>query len=436
MLLRRACGVAATFETGEGSRATGEFSWGTGSTRAFPTPHMSKTEIRKTARDCARRATKDAAVSATPHASLLPNGGMAFRRMLAAIDAAQHSIRLEMYIYTVKGIGETFRTALVRAAQRGVAVRVLVDGLGGRDATPEWWSELRAAGGEARQFNPLTLRRMAIRDHRKLLAIDGRVAFVGGFNIAPEYDGDGVTQGWFDLGAELGGDLAPALERVFDLMWEHHEFRHPRMLRWRRQRLRELPARAARQVLATGPGLGPNPFRRCLLEELERARDVTIISAYFTPSYRLRRALAAVVRRGGRVVLLMAGKSDVALAQAAAHSYYSRLLRAGVRIHEYEPQILHAKLAVVDDTVFVGSSNLDARSLGINYELMVQLPDATLARAGRALIATALGHSREITRAAWLAQRTWWRRARDRWAAFLLTKVDLWFARRQLRRLV
>jgi cardiolipin synthase len=135
------------------------------------------------------------------------------------------------------------------------------------------------------------------------------------------------------------------------------------------------------------------------------------------------------------VQLILAGKSDVGLAQAAGRSLYRPLLRAGVEIFEYQPQILHAKLAIVDDAVFVGSANLDARSLGINYELMVRLVDPALAAQGRALFAADRARSVPISLAAWRQSQTWATRWRGIVARFVLTKIDPWLARRQLGRL-
>ena len=369
----------------------------------------------------------------TPHASWLPNGCAAFRRMLAAIEAAQRSIQLETYIYAVGKPGDEFRAALVAAARRGVAVQVLVDGFGARALPETYWNDLHAAGGEVRVFNPLSLDRLAIRDHRKLLLIDDELAFLGGFNIAPEYDGDGVARGWFDLGLELHGRAAAGLRDSFEVLFAHHAFRHPRLGRWRHTPLRRaLRAHSRPLVLATGPGLGRNAFHRRLLHDLGRAKRVEIVSAYFAPGYRLRRALRMVVRRGGTVRLLLAGLTDVPLAQRAARAFYGGLLRAGVQIAEYQPQILHAKLAIVDDAVFVGSSNLDVRSFGINYEIMVRIRDAALAADGRAIIDTAWSRSTVVRH----RRRGFWQRWRESWARLLLTRIDPWLARRQLRRLV
>jgi cardiolipin synthase len=375
-------------------------------------------------------------MSSSLAASWIPTVDEGYQRMLAAITASTRDIRLENYIFKAGGPGDRFRDALQAATRRGVRVRVLLDSLGSRDLPGDYWAGLRAAGGEAGFFNPLALRRIVIRDHRKLLVIDEHLAFLGGFNIAPEYEGDGVRRGWRDLGVTLEGPPARCLASSFDVMWEHREFRHPRGLRLRSSRfLRMLRACGSPEVMTTGPGLGRNAFHHSLLRSLRAAQEVRIIAAYFLPSLRLRRALARVVRRGGRVRLLLAGRSDVALAQAAGRVFYSGLLRAGMEIAEYQPQILHAKLALVDDVVFAGSANLDVRSLGINYEIMVRLADPAFTAQGRALFEADWARSRLIRRAEWRRART----LADKWAGlaakFLLTKVDPWLARRQLRRL-
>jgi cardiolipin synthase len=187
--------------------------------------------------------------------------------------------------------------------------------------------------------------------------------------------------------------------------------------------------------MAMGPALGRNAFQALLLHSVREAREVRIIASYFVPSLKLRRALRRLARRGGRVQLLLAGKSDVAMVQAAGRTYYSGLLRAGVEIAEYQPQILHTKLAIIDGAVFAGSSNLDARSLTVNYELMVRLPDAALAEEGRALFAADWERSRRILLPEWRAGQTWRDRLYGLIARFCLIKIDPWFARSRLRTL-
>src|SRR5881394_1258678 len=122
----------------------------------------------------------------------LCSGDKIFPEMLAALDVARDSVCLEMYTFSASPLGERFRDALVRAQERGAKVRVLVDGLGSAGLPGDFWEPLVRAGGEARVFNPLALLRFTIRDHRKMVVCDDRIAFIGGFNIAPEYEGDGV----------------------------------------------------------------------------------------------------------------------------------------------------------------------------------------------------------------------------------------------------
>src|SRR3954447_11179384 len=146
----------------------------------------------------------------------LCNGHDVFPAMLAAIDGAKTSVCLETYIYATGELGERFREALIRARKRGVQVRVLYDALGSLGFPNSFWDSLRAAGGLVRIFNPLLINRFGARDHRKMLVCDKRVAFVGGFNIASEYEGDGVTSGWCDLGLKIEGPLAAELATTFD----------------------------------------------------------------------------------------------------------------------------------------------------------------------------------------------------------------------------
>jgi cardiolipin synthase len=355
--------------------------------------------------------------------------------MLALINGARISVRCETYIWSPDAVGARFRAALTRAATRGVRVLVLVDAVGSSALPADYWRELEAAGGRARIFNPISLRHFALRNHRKLLLVDEVAAIIGGFNIADEYDGDGVTRGWRDLGLELSDP--PALRQLaesFDSMFRDHRLRHWLLRHVRRPSLRwPLFYRRPGPVLFSGPRLVSNQFSRHLLLALREARQVRIISAYFLPGFRLRVALRRVARRGGTVELLLAGKTDVPLAQLAARTLYGSLLKAGVRIWEYQPQILHAKLALVDEAVFAGTSNLDARSLGINYELMAHLREPGLAAAARSAFAGDLAHAREITLSEWRQSRSWLTHLRGSWARFLLTKVDPWLARRQMR---
>lgn len=362
-------------------------------------------------------------------------GHGAFPAMLAAIDTARQSVCLETYIYAADSLGQRFREALVRARQRGTAVRVLVDALGSIGLSSAFWKPLQAAGGEVRHFNPLSLNRLGIRDHRKILVCDECVAFIGGFNIASQYEGDGVAAGWCDVGLRVEGPLAGQLATAFDDMFARADFRHKRFLRLRRSAAKTILAAPHEQLLLSGPGRGRSLIKRALSSDLAIASNVQIIMGYFLPTWRIRRQLVRVVRRGGKVQLILAGKSDVAVAQLAGRSLYRRFLKARVNICEYLPQILHAKLIIIDNIVYAGSANLDQRSLNINYELMVRFENERLAAEARRLFDDKLTHCRLITMERWSRSRTIWQRLKQRGAYFLLVRINPYLARRQWRAL-
>ena len=365
----------------------------------------------------------------------LRTGDEVFPAMLAAIDASRSSICLEMYIFAPGPLGEQFREALVRAQRRGARVRVLIDAFGSMGLPDDFWKPLRAAGGEARWFNPAALMRFSFRNHRKLLVCDGQVAFVGGFNIAHEYEGDGVRSGWRDLGLKLEGPLAAQLASSFEEIFARAEFRHKRFSRLRRFPMKQSAIWPPEQIFFSEPGRGRNPIKLALHGDLAHAREVRIMVAYFLPTRQLRRDLRRIARRGGRVQLILPGKSDVPLSQLATQSLYRRFLKDGVEIYEYQPEILHAKLMVMDDVVYAGSSNLDPRSLRINYEMMIRFQNRAMAEAAREIFAGDLKHCRRIELEGWRKSRTLWQRLKQRMAYWLLVRIDPKLARRQWRTL-
>ncbi len=362
----------------------------------------------------------------------LRNGDEAFAAMLAAIEAARQSVRLETYIFSAGDPGNRFLTALLAARQRGVPVYVLVDAWGSQDLANSYWEPLRQAGGEFRWFNEQTHKGFIFRNHRKLLVCDEQVAFLGGFNIAPEYVGDGVTRGWCDVGLRLAGPLAGALAGSFDKMFTRAELRHRSFMRVMRTGAHARITHADGDLLMSGPGRGFSTLKRALKEDLKQARRVQVMAAYFLPTWKLRGALQAVARRGGQVQLILPGQSDVPLARYASRRLYRPLLLAGVEIYEYQPQILHAKLVLIDDIAYVGSANLDTRSLHINYELSLRLANERVAEGGRQLFADNLARCHRIQREEWRASRTIWNKLLERWAYFILARMDLFLARRQL----
>ena len=358
-----------------------------------------------------------------------------FNALRAAIDSAQCSLCLEAYIYAAGQPGESFRDALVRARQRGAQVRVLLDALGSYSLPRSFWEPLAAIGGEVRYFNPLSFNRLGFRNHRKLLVVDRQVGFVGGFNIAPEYEGDGVKCGWRDLGLKIEGELAAELEASFEAMWNRADSPHKRFIRLRKSGAKRTVLAPYEQLLLSGPGRGPSPIKRALQQDLARGSSVQFIVAYFLPTWRIRRKLVDMARRGGKVQLILAAKSDVTLSLLASRSLYRRLLGGGVQIYEYQPQILHAKLYIIDDVVYVGSANLDQRSLNINYELMLRFTNPEVAAQARDVFNGALGHCVRVTPESWRAKRSLWSRIKQRLAYWVLVRLDPSIARRQWQRL-
>jgi cardiolipin synthase A/B len=340
---------------------------------------------------------------------------------LTAIAEARGSVSMETFILRDSEIGRRFRDALTAAARRGVHVRVIVDAFGSFALPRDWFDELVAAGGAMRWFNELRLASFSFRDHRKLLVVDEAVACVGGCNIAPEYWGDGIVAGWRDGGVSVLGPVAAVLAAEFDRQWERATGR-----RW------SFPPGGMRQR-ATGeveplfikPGFGRNPMRDALRRDLATAQDVAITAAYFLPSHRLRQHLAQAVARGARVRVLLAGQSDVRLMQLASRSLYRRLVHEGIEIWEYQPQVLHAKVIIADDIVYVGSSNLDPRSLRINFEIMLRIEHAALAAVARQQFeADVAQRAIRITRDALRHRRSWWQRLRQRLAYWLFARLD------------
>jgi cardiolipin synthase len=367
----------------------------------------------------------------------LTTGDDFFATVEADIGRAKDSIRLEMYIYTAGQPGDAIRNALCAAARRGVTVRILLDAFGSLELPSDYWHSVAAAGGIVRFFNPLTLGRIAFRDHRKLLVCDGTSAIISGFNISRHELGDGITGGWRDLGLKLTSPLAGDLAESFDRMFRMADFKHRRLHRipWRPPFRRCPPGHLCPSLLTSGPGQNGSAIKATLLHDLQQARTIRIISAYFLPPRPIRRALIRAARRGRDVTLITAGKTDVKLARFAGRALYHRLLRAGIRIAEYDAQILHTKLIIADHVVYVGSANLDTRSLNINYECLVRIDDRRLADEAHQIFNDHLAHCQSINRSTWPRTRPLWEKFMERVSHFILARVDILFARRQLGKL-
>lgn len=302
-------------------------------------------------------------------------GREAIDAMLAAIENAQHSIHLETYILRSDATGQRLLSCLEERARAGVSVRLIIDAVGSRQVDHRALLRLTEAGGEFVEFNPpsswLWHFRPRQRDHRKILIVDGTIAFFGGLNIGDEYvdeDQDGPT--WRDAHVRIEGPAVGELQALFVENW----FRSGgTSFDWRSLIATRFDASGHLSVaiLADGPMLRRRRVRRFFVDELSRAKShVLLVSPYFAPGARVLDALEAASDRGVRVELLLAGYSDHPVYRRAAREVVPRLLRHGVRVFEDPNRMMHAKLAVFDDNLAViGTSNLDRQSLDHSCEV-------------------------------------------------------------------
>lgn len=345
------------------------------------------------------------------------------RAELDAITTAQASIRLEKFIFRASPVGEKFREALTAAARRGVQVTLLLDDVGCWGLPRNYFSEMTAEGGKVIWFNPMRCRFWVFRDHRKLLVVDEAKAFIGGCNIAPEYAGDGIFEGWRDGGIAIEGPVVQQLRDSFESQVgisgsETWRVRKKSRCGW-------VKAGAEVSVLLSRPGLHKGVFEQALHSDLLHAQDVAITTAYFLPVGRVKRMLLRAAKHARSFRLLLPGKSDVPLLQVAARALYSRFLRCGVEIYEYQPQVLHAKVLIIDDIVYIGSSNLDPRSLSINFEIMLRIRSPELAQQVRRTYERDLDHSMRVKPLSWRKPSNWWQRLKQKVARFIFTRLDL-----------
>lgn len=355
--------------------------------------------------------------------ALLRNGEQYFPALVAAIDAARVEVFLETYIFVDDQTGSLVADALARAAARGAATHLLIDGYGAKDFAPRFRHMLAEAGAEVLVFRPQVspwpfwkqrgrLRRM----HRKLASIDGRVAFVGGINVIDDFDTPEETPPRYDYAARIEGPLAMRVRGEAARLWARVAWatlgrRWPGFALSARRSARAAPepARASGSVQSAALVVRDSLRHRrdienAYLEQIDAARaEVILANAYFFPMRRFRRALMQAARRKVVVTLLLQGKSDHPLLFYASRALYRSLLDAGVRIHEYYRSELHAKVAVFDGRVAtVGSSNIDPFSLALAREANVFVEDPAFASELRASVHQAIENgSRAVPRNYW-----------------------------------
>ncbi|MGH1372925.1 MAG: phospholipase D-like domain-containing protein [Cellvibrionaceae bacterium] len=315
---------------------------------------------------------------------IFDQGDEYFDALIEAIDRAQFSVKLEIYIFEDDDVGRAVCQTLIRAANRGVDVRVIMDALGSYRSL-DWVSRtLEREGVGVRVFHPLPwqlwhyprsikqghalnkalyfLRKINRRDHRKLFVVDERVLFTGSYNLSkvhlPSSKGG---DGWRDLGVRLVGDRAPIIGSQFDAVW-------------RRQTDPVERKRVSHHYLANITDWARRRKNQKFESLIDTASDkVSLVSAYFAPSSRVVRALKRAMKRGVRIRIMVPARSDIHLFPFLTATYYRDLIGAGIELYEFQPSVLHAKLLICDEICVLGSTNFNHRSFLHDLELDIFL---------------------------------------------------------------
>ena len=361
--------------------------------------------------------------------TLLADGPERLDALIALIDGARESLRILYYIFLPDASGTRVRDALVAAAQRGVAVTLLVDGFGTDSTSADFFKPLTDTNCRFCRFVPRWGRRYLLRNHQKLALADGRHVIVGGFNVSDDYFGTIESGAWRDLGLEVDGPSAACLVDYFDALFKWASQPHARIRTLRRMLQQHSITSGELHWLFGGPTRRLSPWARAVRADMSGATRLDMIAAYFAPSRTMLRRIGGIGRRGtARVVT--AAKSDNNTTILAARHTYSRLLRNGVKIFEYQPTKLHSKLFVIDDKVHIGSANFDMRSLYLNLEMMLRIDNAEFADAMRRFVEGEIANSKPITPALHAARATWFNRLKWSIAHFLVVTLDYSVTRR------
>ncbi len=351
------------------------------------------------------------------------NGDEIFPPMLEAIRGARHTVTFETYIYWSGEIGAAFASALAERARAGVKVHVLLDWLGSAKMEARFLEQLERAGVEVERYHRphwSNLSRMNNRTHRKLLVVDGRVAFTGGVGIADQWQGRAQDPAhWRDAHFRAEGPVAGHFQAVFMDNWLkatgrvlHGPAYFPG--------LAPLGASAAQMVSSSPTGGSETVHLMYLLSIAAAAKTIHLASSYFVPDESAVQALVAAARRGVKVRIITPGPHiDTAVVRAASRARWGALLEAGIEISEYQPTMFHMKMLVIDGHfVSVGSTNFDNRSFRLNDEANLNVYDEVFAAKAEAAFAADLARARRVSLAEW-KNRPWTEKIREQAASLL-----------------
>ncbi len=353
--------------------------------------------------------------------AIVRDGEQTLPAMFQALAAARTEIDLEYYTFEdVHFGGDSVGDALVRKLREGVAVNVIYDAYGSLPTKPEFLDRLRQAGAKLLEFHPLDpaaaleLKSPNDRDHRKIMVIDGQVAFIGGVNLDRLYEnpwnpaaanaGDTDKAYWRDTDARIEGPAAAELRRLFMATWVHEN--GPALTgdpNGPVQAATPEPDGQFVRIIGSAPGQDRPLYYVAFLDAIHAARrSISLSTGYFVPTHQEREELQKAAHRGVRVRLILPSVSDSPTSLAAGHAAYDDLLQAGVQIFELHGEVLHSKLAAVDGVwTLIGSSNLDRRSVAFNNEVDAVVLGQTTTADVEALFDRDAANSTAITLEQW-----------------------------------
>lgn len=346
--------------------------------------------------------------------TLLVDGAATYEAIGRAIDEARHHVHAEYYLVGRGEVADWFAARLIAAAARGVRVRLLLDGYGSFWIGRRWVRRLRAGGVEVAFFLPARLfffQPMNLRNHRKIVVVDGEIGFTGGINVCDEYKGKGEPP-WRDTHLRVAGPAAAQLARLFEEDWHFATRREIRHEGPPPDSAHDEHGRAMVAIVRSGPdiqGAERETIHRVFFSAITIARErVHITTPYFIPDRAILVALQTAALRGVDVKLILPSRSNHPFVFQAGRSFYEELLEAGVQLHEYGPGMIHAKTMVVDASVaLVGSANMDLRSFRLNFEVHAVVRDEATAQRLEGCFAEDLAVSARLDLATFRA-RPWW----------------------------
>lgn len=363
---------------------------------------------------------------------LLRNGEEYFPQLLEAIEKAHTEIHLETYIYENDVIGQTISAALIRAAQRGVSVHLLLDGFGSQNLPKAEINRLLDMNVKVLIFRPevilsLPHRHRLRRMHRKIAIIDAEIAFIGGINIIDDQDNPEQLIPRFDFAVSIQGPLLTQIHQAVKHLWMLVAWVHFKK-RW----VLQLPVKPASDPIGNQKAAfiirdnwrHRHDIEHAYLEAINSAQtEIIIANAYFLPGRKFSQALKKAAQRGVAVLLLLQGKVEYRLQYHATQALYENLLHVGVKIYEYQRSYMHAKVAVIDHHwATVGSSNIDPFSLLLAREANVVIEDDTFAQELRTYLVTAITQESHAITAANRNLFSWFNDAIN-WLCFYIVRV-------------